>query len=446
MKHTIQTFFSLFGVLFINVFSSVLLSRGLTPDDRGIYLGITMWSGFIYGLCDIGLYGATVYFWGKSQAHEKKDVFATLFLWALVTGIICVAIVALLADWMIKAHLDARETLAAYIFFFSTLFGPITTMLNGVLAAEQRFTWINLTRVGLPAVTTLFWLVYFAGGALSIALCLATSAVLPLITLFLLAWQVRDRFRHWGRFRLSMFRQAAWYGLRGYGGSLVNTMGNNSTQLLLFSLTPSALAYYQTAGSASGVLWAIPRAIVVTSLPEFVRTDAHLLHERVCRIFRMTMLVTLAGMIALGAVVPFIVPLLFGAPYVASVLPALILLPNALFGGLSELLGNALSSTGRTFHVTVANAGTVGATLLSLAVTIPLWGLNGAAISSCFGFVVSFLIRLVWYARCVHRVRLRDLVPSAAEIREAALLAWHAARKLKGKFKEQPSVMTARKG
>ena len=446
MKHTIQTFFSLFGVLFINVFSSVLLSRGLTPDERGIYLGITMWSGFIYGLCDIGIYTSAVYFWGKSKEDEKRDVFATLVWWALGTGVICVGVVALLGDWMIKAHLDAAEMAAARFYFFTTLFGPITTMVTGILAAEQRFSWINLTRVGMPAITTLFWLVYFLGKSLSVAMCLITTGVLPLITLFALAWQLRDRFRQWGRFRLAIFRRAAWYGLRGYGGQLVGTFGNNSTQLLLFSLTPAALAYYQTAGSAAGVLWAIPRAIITTSLPEFVRTDPQLLHQRACRIFRLTMLATLAGMIALGAAVPVLIPLLFGAPYVMSVLPALILMPAALFGGLSELLGNALNSTGRTFHQTVANACTVGATLLSLAITIPPWGLNGAAVSSCFGFVVSFMVRVVWYSRCIHRFTWQDVIPTAAEAREGVALVRRAVQSLRRKAKEKPFVMSARKG
>jgi O-antigen/teichoic acid export membrane protein len=441
MKHTIQTFFSHFGVLFINVFSSIILSRGLTPDDRGIYLGITMWSGFIYGLCDIGIYTAAVYFWGKSKESEKRDVFATLFIWALLTGILCVAIVVLLADWMIKAHLGPKETLAAYVFFFSTLFGPITTMVNGVLAAEQRFSWINLTNVGLPAVTTAFWVVYFLGDTLSIAMCLITSAILPLISLLILAWQVRERFRHPGKFRLEIFRQAAWYGLRGYGGSLINTMGNNSTQLLVFSLTPAALAYFQTAGSAAGVLWSVPRAIAITSFPYLVQTRKEELHVQLCRILRLTALATALGMIALGAVVPVLVPLLFGSPYTAAVLPALILMPNALFGGLSDVLAGALNSTGRTFHTTVANACYVGVTLLTLIVTLPNWGLTGAAVSTLFGHLASLAVRLAWYTRTVRRIALRDLIPSLAEIKEWMQTGLGVVREAARKLRRKPSVL-----
>lgn len=446
MKHTVQTFFSMFGVLFINVFSSVILSRGLTPEDRGVYLGVTMWGGFILGLCDIGIYAATVYLWGKSKDQEKKDVFMTMLIWALATGIVCLLIVAALADWMIKGHLVEIETVAANVFFASSLAGPVTTMINGVLAAEQRFSIINLARIGLPVVLTSFWLIYFLTGALSISMCLFTTAIVPIFSLLLVVWQVRSYFLSPGRFRLRLFKHAVWYSLRGYGGSLINVIGSNSSQLLLFSLTPSALAYFQTAGSTAGVLWSIPRAVGVTSFPVLVKTTHDQLHFNVCRIFRITVIATLFGMIALGSAVPLLIPLLFGSPYSAAVLPALILLPNALFGGLSDVLGNALSSTGRTFHATIANAGNVGATLFTLTLTLPYWGLDGVAISSLIGFVVSFVIRIVWYSRSIRPISLRELIPTIIEVRELIGIGLGAIRGFNQKIRRKPSVLTAKKG
>lgn len=442
LGQTFQTFASMFGVMFINVFSAVILSRGLSPDDRGVYLGVTMWNGFILGLCDVGMYLATVYLLGKCKENEQKDVFTTLVVWALATGVLCVLLVAVFANWMIKGHLSGTETTMAYLLFASSAVGPLTIVLTGVLASEQRLTLVNLVRVSVPTVLTTFWLVYFASGTLSIAMCLLTTAIIPFLGLLPLLWQVRSRFKSLGRFRLSIFKSGIWYGLRGYGGSVIHVMGNSGSQLLVFALSPAALAFFQTASSATGVLWAIPAAIGITSFPNMVKTDHELLHEKVCRFFRLTFLGIMVGAIMLGLAEPVLFPLLFGSSYMSAVLPGLILLPSTLFGGLSDLLGGALSSTGRTLHNTVAGVVCVGTTLGSMMLTLNVWGITGAALSTLIGFVMSFAVRLIWYHFAVRRVSARDLLPTYSEVQQLLQVAIGGVRKVNCKLKGKISVQS----
>ncbi|MDQ1910401.1 hypothetical protein RAC89_07810 [Paenibacillus sp. GD4] len=441
LMQTLQTFLSMFGVLAINVFSAIILSRGLTPDDRGVYLGTTMWSGFVVGMCDIGIYMATIYLWGKcTDSQRKKDVFATMLGWALGTGVICVGIVAVLADYMIKGHLSEQERIMAYVYFASSFGGPVISMLSGVLAAEQRFSLINLVRIGVPAVLTSLWLAYFLTGALSVSLCLLTSSVIATAGMVPFLWQARAYLRSLGRFRWDIFKDGAWYGLRGYGGSVINVLGGSGAQIMLFALTPASLAFFQTATSATGVLWAIPKAIGITSFPDMVKEQPHLLHAKLCRFFRLAALATACSALLLGLAEPIVIPFFFGAAYTAAVLPALILLPNALFGGLSDLLGDALSSTGRTLHNTVATGAYTGATLGSMLFTLDAWGIAGAALSTLIGFMMSFLVRFVWYQVAIERIRLRDIVPGPADLQEITSLGLGIWRKVSVKWRGKLSV------
>jgi O-antigen/teichoic acid export membrane protein len=415
---TFQTFASMFGVLFINVFSAVILSRGLTPDDRGLYLGVTMWSGFILGICDVGIYISTVYLWGKSTEQERKDLFTTLLIWAIGTGVICGFIALLLADFMIKDHLNGSEKLMANFFYFSSVCGPLTNMVSAICATEQRFTVINLIRIGVPTVLTLCWLVYFVSGTLTVAMCLLTTALIPFIALVPLLWQVRFRFKSLGKFRRAIFQKGLWYGLRGHGGSVMNVVGNSGSQILVFALTPAALAFFQTASSASGVIYAIPMAIGITSFPDMVKEDQALLHQKLCRFFRLTASSTFVGVILLGLLEPFLIPFLFGSLYMSAIVPAVILLPSALFGGLSNLVGGGLSSTGRTLHNTVADAVNVGTTLICMTLTLNTWGITGAAFSTLSGSFMSLTVRLLWYHFSVERISTRDLMPSYSDFQE----------------------------
>lgn len=422
LKKTIQTFLSMFGVLGINVLTSIILARGLTPDDRGIYLGVTMWNGFVLGLCDIGIYLATVYLWGNSRTDERKDMFTTLFLWALGTGAVTLLVFYFLADWMIKGHLQGPQLMWAYLYFATSVAGPLTSMTSGVLAAEERFSLMNLVRVGIPAIFTVFWVVYFFSGTMSISVCLITSAFISFFSVIPFLWQTRAYLFAPGRFRPAIFRKGFWYGLKGHGGSIITVFGNNGTQILLFSLAPSALAMFQTATSATALLWAIPRAIGYTSLPNLVKEEKEQLHEKVCRFIRLTVLSTLIGAVLLGLAEPVLIPLLYGTSYIPAIWPALILLPNALFGGLAEVMANALNSTGRTLHNTIASAVYVCTILGCMAVTIHAWGTKGAAVSIVMGSVMSFLVRFIWYCFAVQRTSLRDIVPRRSDFLEVTEL------------------------
>ncbi|TDG00311.1 lipopolysaccharide biosynthesis protein [Paenibacillus piri] len=418
VMQTIQTMISMFGVLAINVVSAIILSRGLSPDDRGIYLGITVWSGFILGLCDVGIFIAAIYLWGKSKESERKDVFTTLLVWASITGAVTVIIVMLLAGWMIKGHLGPGELTAAYIYYAVSFGGPLTSMISGVLAAEQRFALMNFCRVGVPTVLTALWAAYFFFGELSIGLCLITSAAISLINVIPYLWQVRGYLKSLGRFRMPLFKKGIWYGLRSHGGSVINVLGGSGTQILLFSLTPAALALFQTAVSATAILWAIPKAIGFTSLPNLVKEDRAQLHAKVCRFFRMTALSIALGAALLGLAEPYLIPFLFGQSYLPAVMPALLLLPSALFGGLADLLGNALNSTGRTLHNTVATAVYVGVTLGTMSLTIGVWGMNAAAVATLAGYFMAFLIRLVWYNVTIQRMSFMQMMPGYPDVQE----------------------------
>jgi O-antigen/teichoic acid export membrane protein len=436
---TIQTFASMFGVLGITVISAIVLSRGLTPDDRGVYLGITMWNGFVLGLVDVGIYISTVYLIGTCLERERKDVFTTLFVWAVVTGAVAVIVVSVVTQWM-TVHLEGREKWASYFFFASTFGGPVTSMLSGVLASKERYTLINVVRVGLPLILTVLWVVYFALGLLSVSLCLITSSVIAFFSVAPFLWQARHELKSLGRFRFSIFKKGIWYGFKSYGGAVISVLGGNGTQVMLFSLTPSALAFFQTANSATGVLWSVPRAVGVTSFPNLIQESRELLHGKVCRFLRLTAVSTLMGGVLLGLAEPVMIPLLFGREYLPAVIPALLLLPNAFFGGLSEVLGNALNSAGKTLHTTVATGAYVLVTLGSMLFTIGAWGISGAAISTMLGFMVSFVIRLVWYGRAVQRIAFKEICPGFQDFREVLGYSIGILRKLQVKLRGKLSA------
>lgn len=414
---------SMFMVLGINVLSSIALSRGLTPDGKGLYMGITMWSNFVLGFCDVGIYSATVYLWVSQQQYTRRDTFTTMMFWSLCTGGLALIIVELLSWHVLQGHYNAAQSMAAHVYYIVSCTGPISAVLTGVLTAEQRFSLQNFSRVAVPASLTLSWLILFGIGALSIIACLYIGSVISLGSLFPFLWVCRNYLLKPGKIRWRILSTGIWYSLKGYGGSVIGTVSGNANQLIMFSaLSPSALAYFQTASSATGVLWTVPNAVGTTSFPQMIGDEVAVLHKRVSTYVRMSVIAILFFGVLLGMSEPFLIPLLFGRAYQPAIIPALLLLPNALFGGLSGLVGNALSSTGRTLHNTVATAVGVGLTLLFMIATIHAWGLVAAALAAVFGTISNLVVRLVWYHWCICKIRFLDLCPKWKDVLEVLLI------------------------
>jgi Na+-driven multidrug efflux pump len=80
-------------------------------------------------------------------------------------------------------------------------------------------------------------------------------------------------------------------------------------------------------------------------------------------------------------------------------------------------------------------------TLLTLIVTLPYWGLTGAAVSTLFGHLASLAVRLVWYTRTVSRIAVRELIPSLPEIKEWVQTGLGAVRETARKWRRKPSVL-----
>ncbi|KPV39322.1 lipopolysaccharide biosynthesis protein [Alicyclobacillus ferrooxydans] len=417
LLQTMQTFLSMFMVLGINVVSAIALSRGLTAQDRGLYVEVMMWSNFILGLCDIGIYDATVYLWASSEQVRRRDVFSTMMLWAIFTGVIALTAVELLSMHVLKGHYTHGQTIAAHIYYISSCLGPIAAVFNGILNAEQRFSLANFVRVAVPATLTATWVVLFAVHALSIVACLYTGAVVSVASALPFLWPLRLYIAKPGRISGRILKTGVWYSLKGYGGSLILNFSGNANQMILFSaLSPSALAYFQTANSATGVLWTVPNSIAMTTFPQMIGDDAEALHMRVCNYMRKSTMVVTGFALLLGLAEPYLIPLLFGHNYSPAIVPAILLLPNAIFGGLIVLLANALSSTGRTLHNTVGSAIGVGTTLLFMALTVHTWGLVGAALAAVVGRITDLCVRYVWYHVTVHRISVLDMIPRVVDM------------------------------
>jgi len=281
----------------------------------------------------------------------------------------------------------------------------LTAALRGLLEGGHRFGWVNAMRIPLGVLT-------FAAplaAAIAVPGLVALAVSLALVRLVALAahWVVCARL-YPGLTAIGVPTRGAAREMLGFGAwlSVSNIVGPLLVYLDRFVigaiLAVSAVAYYTAPYEVITRLWLVPAALTGVLFPAFAASDRALLLAR----YRMGIKAVLAAIfpLAVGGA-------LFAAQWLEAWLgaeyanqgawAAKLLCIGVLLNCLAYLPFTLLQARGRADLVAKTHLAELPAYLLLLAVTVPVYGIGGAA--------------LAWALRCAG---------------DAAALFWLAHRKV----------------
>jgi O-antigen/teichoic acid export membrane protein len=229
------------------------------------------------------------------------------------------------------------------------------------------------------------------------------------------------RTRGW-RFDRDLALSALSYGSRASLGDIANLGNLRLDQLLMAGLVPAhELGLYAVAVTAASFTAVVSQALNVLVLPLVAGGNRH----SVRRITRITLLGVGLASGVLAMVAPWIIPLLFGTAFAASVpLVQVLVIGTTVLAG-NGVLSSALNGDGHPGDTALAHGIGCALTIPALLIVLPRWGATGAAVVSvaCYGIVFGILL-----LQACRRLggRLRDyLRPTRADVSEL----WRYARR-----------------
>jgi O-antigen/teichoic acid export membrane protein len=393
----------------------ILVTRALGPSGRGTIAFITVGAILLARIARLGVSEATVVFTAQ-RPPARPALLANLVLSAVAGTAVAVALVCvplLLMPSLRPSGIGALEL------------GLLALGALGSALADAGYTFIlGCSRFRLHAVTTAAaaWLyaamiaVTWAWTGLTVAkAALGWIAVQAVKGAYLLGVSARDT----GVVGpdLPLLGESFRFGLKAWFGSLSDALNDRVDQILTaFIATQAVLGVYAVAVNSSEILLYLPAAAATAVLPVVARSDPRGGAEHVLRAFRSVMLVTLVA-VAVGAVLgPPLLPLVFGAPFDASITPFLLLLPGALGYVALVVFSSALVASSRPGRSSV---GPVVALVVAVTLDfllIPPYGASGAAASAASGYLVGGAVALGLYRshnafswRALAHPRRRDL-------------------------------------
>jgi len=413
----------------VALLTEITYARLLGPAARGVISLCLMSMAFGSLLAGLGGEGVVVYW--ASRSHKKTSGWIPAVLFWGCLGCAVAGVLWILAYWQLHLPVlrgisprSARVVLVGIP--AAVLFAYMMALASGTERFRLRSACAALRQA--VGITSFVFLVLLIGRNVEAALWgnLVGLAVGSLVALLLLRNDIRRNWRIDGT--VEHLKATLSYGLRGQVGNLATFFSYRLDVFIVnYFLDPAQLGFYALGVVVSEALWQIPQAAASALFPRTARTVEHDATEFTCFILRQVLLITTLCGIAVAALSPFVIPVVFGARFGPSVPVIWWILPGTIALSLGKVACADLAGRGKNGYSSVF-------AFICLAVTafldwflIPRMGIIGAAFASSIAYFLDALLILV-ALRHELRVSWRSvLIPARSDV-EAYRLAWFRLR------------------
>lgn len=382
----------------IGIVSAPLLAVALGASGRGEAAAATAPLILATSLFTIGLPEAFTYFVAKFQRIRRSTILCGYAL------LVVVGTIAFLGTIPLSSWLSGGNAGVAGLIVLCSAALPPTLLIAGVrgFAMGQQAWWlITLERVvssvaRLLAIIAL--LVLRELTPMSAALVIAISPLLGIVA-YLPLWfdrrQSRPQEHDVSLVHVSRFGVAVW------GGTLSGILLSRLDQVLILPLSSSAeLGIYVVAVTIAEVALVFNSAVRDVSFASHSRAFDQAALTRAARV---STLITGGLCAALTVISVWLVPLIFGAEYDASVVVIAVLSLGILLGNPGSVAGAGLAAQGRPLYRSTSIAVGVVINVVALFALVPPLGALGAAVATLAGNVTAAIGNL-YFSKTVYGV------------------------------------------
>lgn len=390
----------------------VILARVLGPEGKGIHSLILLIPGVIMVFGSFGMESANVYFVGTKK-YPLRDVVSNSIILSVLLGVLLVLLFwgASQTDWFYKFIQDNKIPISylwAVVFTIPLYF--ISAFLRNALRGYGHLGDYNTIRIIEGLSLFLFGVIFLiilkrglwgaiASSVLSIIFAAISSIFLTkkLVRIFPL------------NLNTALLKGSSSYGSKVYLANGLSFLNYRLDMFLItIFLTPVAVGFYSVAVNMAEKLLIIPGAFATVLLPKISSSGQNEANHLTSRVLRHTTLIMLVICLAMLFLITFMVRLFFGASFLPSVLPFIILLPGILAFSIGGVLAADLSGRGKPQYAIWSSMTALIANIVLNIILIPKMGIVGAALASSISYWLDTLVVLGAFM-CISKNRLKEV-------------------------------------
>lgn len=378
------------GMAALSLVTGVLTARLLGTDGRGQVAAISTWLLTLTWMSSLSFTHGLAFYRSRGRLSDGEAL-STALISVPILGLLGVLAAQVLIPYGFSAQSQETQDLARLFLCGIPLVVGLETCWD-LLMAYHRFRFLNATRLAQPAVY---------------ALALVALAVTDRFTVtWVLLWQVAS----WGivflttiavlirqvglsRPRWDVSRQSFRYGLRLQGVALGHLVTARLDLMLLPAfVTAAAIGYYSIAVNVTSLVMSVFGGLAMIVFPVASRAERHAMGPVVESGLRMALAGGFALVLAIGLSAPWLVPFVYGADFAGAVLPLWLLLPGVLLWCANTIVSAGLEALDMPGRASLAQIAGIVVTVIGLLISLPRWGIVGAAVTSSVAYAATFLI------------------------------------------------------
>lgn len=393
----ITTFGTRIFVLFGSFIISVILTRLLGPEGRGIITAIFIIPNLVVSLADLGVRQATAFFVGRKLYSVEDILSSNLFIW-LITSILSMGLV--LVYFKIN-YVDEYGWVLVIIALLTIPIRILITYLTGIIQGIQKIGIINLKSllsffVNLLGVLIIVWLFNLGVvGAATVTLLVEIIALIYLFNFIRKIYKVKVKYVR--PIPQKIIKKGITYALALF----ILSLNYRIDIIFLEQLTSaSEIGIYSVGTSLAELIWQLPASIslVLFSKSASSKNDIEA-HTRAVRILRLSLPILFIVCIIFALLSKYFITIIYGTDFQRSAEIINILLPGIFIITISKVLHPDMAARGYPLYGLYVFIGPLLINILLNILMIPKYGIIGAAWASTISYIIGGFLYGMVYAK-----------------------------------------------
>ncbi len=384
-----------------NILAGVILTRILGAAGYGLYSAIIVVPVMVIGFTQLGIRRSAIYHIGNKLLPEDHIVSA-LFILLLHTSTLSILICGLVYFFSENQPFDPL-IIALVLVTIPLLLSNVFA--GGIFLGKEDIRHASIVNAG-PTILTLVFTVLFVWvlrwGVLGAFTAIFLANVIMVVIVYRIL-MVRFRYRITWKYHEGIMKSMIKLGLVNAIAIFIMQLNYRIDILMLKKLsTLEQVGFYSLAMQIAEQLLHIPYAIESIVLSRSANTsDDRFVHRTVASIFRVSLIIGLAGGICIFLIAPWLIPLVFGEAFGHSVIMIQVVLPGILVLLGFRILNSRLTGMGKP---QIAIYTFLPALILNFILNlflIPRYGGIGAAWATNVSYAAGSVAFILIYSRMV---------------------------------------------
>lgn len=381
------------------VISGIILPRLLNPSALGRLNSYIALAAIVYSFAFLGMRSSLVMHLGKKKFEEHQILSAIAYIFLLST---LLSTLALLIFFFFLSN-DQFPILIVLLVCFINPFEFMISYMQGYNLALGRFGDFNRLK-WVPKLVYLLAILLFVGllgWNVRGALIAMISANIITLLLYLKMYRAALPGFKVGPLPLKVIKSLLAYGSLYALAFLVTRLNHKIDILILKRMCDiSEVGFYSLGANVAETIWQVPIAIGVVLMTRSAnQSNQRVATKEVCSSLRISLLVVLFAAGILYLLAPFLVNILFGERYLASIPIIRTIMPGILFFVVLKILNSQFIGSGLPHLTMIALLPALLINIILNILFIPSYKGIGAAMATNISYFSASFVLIIIYSR-----------------------------------------------